>query len=54
MSSIACPLACVVPPVPGSVGATLTGGIQDVSALPLLGTEQCEDHASSTLTKGYL
>ena len=39
----------------GSVGATLTGGIQDVSALlPLLGTEQCEDHASSALTKGYL
>ena len=38
----------------GSVGATLTGGIQDVSALlPLLGTEQCEDHASSALTKGY-
>ena len=39
----------------GSIGATLTGGIQDVSALlPLLGTEQCEDHACSALTKGYL
>jgi hypothetical protein len=39
----------------GSVGATLTGGIQDVSALlPLLGTGQCEEHASSALTKGYL
>ena len=39
----------------GSVGATLTGGIQNVSALlPLLGTGQCEDHASSGLTKGYL
>ena len=38
----------------GSVGATLTGGIQDVSALlPLLGTEQCEAHASSALTEGY-
>ena len=38
-----------------SVATTLTGGIQDVSALlPLLGTEQCEDHASSALTKGYL
>ena len=55
MSSTVCPLACVVPPVPGSVGATLTGSIQDVSdLLPLLGTEQCEDHASSALTKGYL
>ena len=51
MSSTQCP--CPVPA--GSIGATLTGGIQDVSALlPLLGTEQCEDHASSALTKGYL
>ena len=51
MSSTQC--SCSVPT--GSVGATLTGGIQDVSALlPLLGTEQCEDHASSALTKGYL
>ena len=39
----------------GFVGATLTDGIQDVSALlPLLGTEQCEVHASSALTEGYL
>ena len=39
----------------GSVGATLTGGIQNIAALlPLLGTGQCEDHASSALTKGYL
>ena len=54
MSSTQCP--CSVTTVPtGSVGATLTGGIQDVSALlPLLGTEQCEEHASSALTKGYL
>jgi hypothetical protein len=54
MSSTQCP--CPVLSVPtGSVGATLTGGIQDVSALlPSLGTEQCEDHASSALTKGYL
>ena len=38
-----------------SISTTITGGIQDVSALlPLLGTEQCEDHASSALTKGYL
>ena len=38
-----------------SFGGTLTAGIQDISALlPLLGTEQCEDHVSSALTKGYL
>jgi hypothetical protein len=38
-----------------SFGKTITGGIQDISALlPLLGTEQCEDHVSSALTKGYL
>jgi len=36
-------------------GATLSTGIQDIAALlPLLGTEQCEDHVSSALTKGYL
>lgn len=39
----------------GTIGSTLTSGIQDISALlPLLGTEQCEDHISSGLTKGYL
>jgi hypothetical protein len=39
----------------GSVGGTLTGGIQNLAPLiPLLGTGQCEDHASSALTKGYL
>jgi hypothetical protein len=33
----------------------LTGGIQDISALlPLLGTEQCEEHVASCLTKGFL
>jgi hypothetical protein len=38
-----------------TVAGTLTGGIQDIAALlPLLGTEQCEDHVSSALTKGYL
>lgn len=38
-----------------SIGGTLTGGIQDISALlPLLGTEQCEIHVSSALTNGYL
>ncbi|KAF8803114.1 hypothetical protein BYT27DRAFT_7057508, partial [Phlegmacium glaucopus] len=37
------------------IGSTLTGGIQDISALlPLLGTEQCEIHVSSALTRGYL
>lgn len=37
------------------IGRTLTSGIQDISALlPLLGTEQCEEHISSGLTKGYL
>ena len=54
MSSTQCSCSVLSAPT-GSVGATLTGGIQDVSAiLPLLGTEQCEDHASSALTKGYL
>src|ERR1700749_3579471 len=38
-----------------SFGGTLTGGIQDISALlPLLGTEECEEHVSSALTYGYL
>ena len=51
MSSTECPC----PVSSGSVGATLTGGIQDVSALlPLLATDQCEAHASSALTEGYL
>ncbi|KAF9259917.1 hypothetical protein L218DRAFT_630707 [Marasmius fiardii PR-910] len=36
-------------------GDTLSGGIQDISALlPLLGTEQCERHAGSALDKGFL
>jgi hypothetical protein len=36
-------------------GATITGGIQDVAGLlPLLGTEQCEEHIGSALTGGYL
>jgi hypothetical protein len=38
-----------------TVVGTLTGGIQDVSAtLPLLGTEQCEEHVSSALTNDHL
>ncbi|KIM39136.1 hypothetical protein M413DRAFT_75198, partial [Hebeloma cylindrosporum] len=38
-----------------AIGSALTSGIQDISALlPLLGTEQCEDHISSALTHGYL
>src|ERR1700722_1410081 len=38
-----------------SIGGTLTGGIQDISALlPLLGTEQCEEHVGSGLSKGFL
>ncbi|KAF8064863.1 hypothetical protein FPV67DRAFT_158337 [Lyophyllum atratum] len=38
-----------------SVGTTLTAGIQDISALlPLLGTEQCEQHIGSALTHGFL
>lgn len=36
-------------------GSTITGGIQDVSALlPLLGTEQCEEHVGSALANGFL
>ncbi|KAF5322135.1 hypothetical protein D9619_000526 [Psilocybe cf. subviscida] len=34
---------------------TITGGIQDISALlPLLGTEQCEKHVGSALDRGFL
>ncbi|KDR79860.1 hypothetical protein GALMADRAFT_16285, partial [Galerina marginata CBS 339.88] len=34
---------------------TLVTGIQDIAAvLPLLGTEQCEQHVGSALTGGYL
>ncbi|KAJ7912180.1 hypothetical protein B0H13DRAFT_1613854 [Mycena leptocephala] len=40
---------------PPNLGDTLTGGIQDVSALlPLIGTEQCELHTGSALEGGYL
>ncbi|KAF4584645.1 hypothetical protein EYR40_004633 [Pleurotus pulmonarius] len=36
-------------------GGTVTGGIQDISALlPLLGTEQCEEHVGSALVGGFL
>lgn len=38
-----------------AVGSTVTSGIQDISdLLPLLGTEQCEDHIGSALKNGYL
>ena len=38
-----------------TIGTTLTGGIQDISALlPLLGTDQCENHVGSALEGGYL
>ena len=38
-----------------SVGGTIANGIQDLAALlPLLGTEQCENHIGSALTKGFL
>jgi hypothetical protein len=38
-----------------SFGATITGGIQNIAGLlPLLGTQQCEEHIGSALTKGYL
>ncbi|KAJ7058321.1 hypothetical protein C8F01DRAFT_990410, partial [Mycena amicta] len=37
------------------LGATLTSGIQDISAfLPIFGTDQCERHISSALEGGYL
>ncbi|KJA24975.1 hypothetical protein HYPSUDRAFT_135537, partial [Hypholoma sublateritium FD-334 SS-4] len=33
----------------------ITGGVQDLSALlPLLGTEQCENHVGSALDRGFL
>ena len=39
----------------GGILSTLTCGIQDIAAiLPLLGTEQCSNHVSSALTRGYL
>ncbi len=39
----------------GAIGATVTNGIQDISALlPLLGTEQCETHVGSALSEGWL
>lgn len=39
----------------GTVGSTLSSGIQDISALlPLLGTEQCEAHVSAGLDNGYM
>ncbi|KAK1221959.1 hypothetical protein PQX77_015223 [Marasmius sp. AFHP31] len=42
-------------PEPQNFGDTLSGGIQEVSALlPLLGTEQCERHVGTALEKGYL
>ena len=40
---------------PISFGATITGGIQNIAGLlPLLGTQQCEEHIGSALSKGYL
>jgi len=39
---------------PQNLRTTLTGGIQDVSALlPLLGTDQCEHHVGSALEGGF-
>ncbi|KAK1224279.1 hypothetical protein PQX77_012818 [Marasmius sp. AFHP31] len=36
-------------------GDTISGGIQDISALlPLLGTDQCEQHVGEALDYGYL
>src|SRR5215468_5374682 len=38
-----------------AIGDTLSDGVQEISALlPLLVTEQCEDHVSSALTRGFL
>ncbi|KAF9478856.1 hypothetical protein BDN70DRAFT_807988, partial [Pholiota conissans] len=38
-----------------SLADTVTYGIQDISAiLPLLGTDQCEEHMGTALVKGYL
>ncbi|ESK85950.1 hypothetical protein Moror_9490 [Moniliophthora roreri MCA 2997] len=40
---------------PHNIGDTLSSGIQDVAALlPLLGTDQCEQHVGSALEKGFL
>ncbi|KAK7033960.1 hypothetical protein VNI00_012587 [Paramarasmius palmivorus] len=40
---------------PQDFGDTLSSGIQDVAALlPLLGTDQCERQAGSSLEKGYM
>lgn len=42
-------------PTPTAIGTITISGIQDVSGfLPLLGTEQCEDHVSNVLDRGYL
>ncbi|KAF7326550.1 hypothetical protein MVEN_02608200 [Mycena venus] len=39
---------------PTNIAGITTSGIQDVSALlPLLGTEQCEEHVSSALDRGF-
>ncbi|KAF7367952.1 hypothetical protein MSAN_00860400 [Mycena sanguinolenta] len=39
---------------PTSIVGVTTSGIQDVSAfLPLLGTDQCEEHVSSALERGF-
>ena len=41
--------------MPISFGDTLSGGVQDISALlPLLGTAQCEKHVESSLQRGFL
>ncbi|KAJ7479881.1 hypothetical protein FB451DRAFT_1086446, partial [Mycena latifolia] len=38
-----------------SLGLSLAGGIQDVSAfLPIFGTEQCEAHIGTALEDGFL
>ncbi|KAJ7573771.1 hypothetical protein C8J56DRAFT_755759, partial [Mycena floridula] len=38
-----------------SFGTTLVSGIQDISAfLPIIGTEQCEQHVGSALDGGFL
>ncbi|KAK7033951.1 hypothetical protein VNI00_012578 [Paramarasmius palmivorus] len=40
---------------PPNFATTLSNGIQDIAALlPLLGTEQCEQHIGSALQKGFL
>ncbi|KAL0947877.1 hypothetical protein HGRIS_010512 [Hohenbuehelia grisea] len=49
---------CTCPATPDDnkgFGDTISGGIQDIAALlPLLGTEQCEEHVGSALADGYL